>query len=140
LPVGDVVGSGEDVAFQVFTEEDGFTITVGANGGCVDWTTTTAGQWRVVVDEYPARGFVRVGFSVRDSYIGDFCWPAHFLDIRDLKAGNNTLTTDPIPVSSVDICGTQYTDTGPRNEQLTFAVMPNMLKTNTVTISVEPVP
>jgi len=123
-----------------FKKTGGFEITVGPEGGCVDWTTTTAGQWRVVVEDYPDSGFVGVGFSVRDSAQGDFCWPAHFLTARDLRAGNNALTTDPIPTSVANACNQTnwYTDTGEGNAQLVFSVIPNMQRGRELTITVAP--
>jgi hypothetical protein len=146
-PLDGVTCEASPALGKVFRETDGFTITVGPEGACVDWTTSEAGAWTVVVDEYPARGFVRVGFSVRDSAPGDFCWPAHFLTVRDLRddqVGNDTLTTNWIPVSVPNACNdgdsVDYTDTGDGNEQLVFSVIPNMQRGRELTITVAPAP
>ena len=127
-----------------FVEVDGFTITVSAGFSCVDWTTSDAGHWKVVVEEYPTRSFSGVMFAVKDSQPGDLCWEFADAELtkRQLDGGLNTLTSPMIPAAAVDACGSQsrFSDTGAGNEQLVFMVASMMpLKAEgTVTIRVEP--
>lgn len=129
---------------EVFQETDGFTITVGPGFSCVDWTTSQASTWNVVVEDYPTRSFSGVMFAVKDSQPGDLCW--EFADAEltrlQLNAGVDTLTSPLIPAAAVDACGTRFTDTGEGNEQLVFMVASMMPKNaeGTVTISVVPAP
>ncbi len=130
-------------------EEDGFTVTFTADDpktACIDWKTITASEWKVTVDGADARDFY---FNIRDSHPGDFCWLGG-LDRQELRAGVTTLVAShskgelanlqnpgPIPASTINACGFEYTDDDP---QLVFTIIYKGKAPVTVTVAPLPQP
>ena len=111
----------EQTPDTAFTVTDAFSIDTDATGSviCIDWTTTVASEWKLTVTGPGIRG---ASANVRDSHPGDFCWRGAF-DHADLRRGTGSVIIShssgplavtgewrPIPIASIDACGTEYSD------------------------------
>jgi hypothetical protein len=114
LTCADEVYGGYDESSTLIDGTDGIPLVVGRGRLCIDWTTTQASEWVVTVTNPGAAKSVFM--SLRDSHPGDFCWRG----VIDVKRGDTDVTMahtngaaatdDVIPISVMDACGVEYTD------------------------------
>jgi hypothetical protein len=114
LTCADEVYGGYDESSTLTDGTDGVPLVVGGGRLCIDWTTTQASEWVVTVTNPGAAKSVFM--SLRDSHPGDFCWRG----VIDVKRGDTDVTMahtngaaatdDVIPISVIDACGDEYTD------------------------------